>query len=91
MRSIEEVIKDYKHVCWYPSAGSDFRALLFLSDWYYKKNDVPMDEGQVLPDLFVMTDIMSIHDIFEPLDFKRYDKLGEYSYRPCEPGSRILH
>ncbi|MCR5616164.1 MAG: hypothetical protein K6F45_08380 [Saccharofermentans sp.] len=43
MRSVEEVIRLFEHVCWYPSAGSDFRPLLFLSDWYYKKNDVPMD------------------------------------------------
>ena len=91
MRSIEEVIRQFEHVCWYPSAGCDFRALLFLSDWYYKKFDVPTDEGQVLPDLFVMTDMMGLHDVFEPRDLERYDRYGSYSYRPCEPGAKILH
>ena len=48
MRTIEDAIKNYNHICWYPSAGEDFKPLLFISNWYYKKNSVPMDEGQVL-------------------------------------------
>ena len=56
MRTTEEAIKQFKHICWYPSAGKDFRPLLFISDWYYKKNNVPRDEGQELPDLFILSD-----------------------------------
>ncbi len=82
MRSIEEVIRQFEHVCWYPSAGSDFRALLFLSDWYYKKNDVPTDEGQVLPDLFGMTDMMGLHEVFETKELYLYYKYVFYIDRP---------
>ena len=41
MRITLEVLKEYNHICWYPSAGVDFKPLLFISDWYYKKNNVP--------------------------------------------------
>ena len=51
MRTTEEAIKQYKHICWYPSAGHDFRELLYISDWYYQKNNVPRDRGQKMPDL----------------------------------------
>ena len=91
MRTISEVVKEYKHICWYPSAGSDFRALLFLSDWYYKKHNVPLETGQVLPDLFILTDLLGLQDIFQPKDIERYDKLGHTSFRSCEQGSKILH
>ena len=91
MRTIEEAINEFKHICWYPAAGCDFRPLLFLSEWYYKKCDVPMDEGQMLPDLFVLTDVQGLRDVFEAADFKRCDELGNYIYRPCEVGARILH
>lgn len=90
MRSIEEVIRQFEHVCWYPSAGSDFRALLFLSDWYYKKFDVPTDEGQVLPDLFVMTDYLGLGSFYAEESFwgDAYEQIGN-GY--CEPGSCLLH
>lgn len=90
MRSVEEVIKSYEHICWYPSAGSDFRALLFLSDWYYKKRGVPMDEGQVLPELFVMTDYegFCIHDGEQRI----FGDASEQIVRGhCEPGSCLVH
>ena len=90
MRSVEKVIKDYKHVCWYPSAGSDFRALLFLSDWYYKKNNVPMDKGQVLPDLFVMTDYLGLGDFYVNQSFWG-DAYEQIMRGNCEPGSCLVH
>ena len=90
MRSIEEVIRQFEHVCWYPSAGSDFRALLFLSDWYYKKNDVPTDEGQVLPDLFVMTDYLGLGSLYEEERFWG-DAYEQIRNGYCEPGSCFLH
>lgn len=55
-KSLEEVIKEHKHICWYPYAGADFRGLLFLAKWYYNRYNVPLDEGQKMPDLFVMSD-----------------------------------
>ena len=90
MRSVEEVIRQYEHVCWYPSAGSDFRALLFLSDWYYKKNDVPMDEGQVLPELFVMTDYMGLRmfDGEQHIFGEAYEQIRRGH---CKPGACLLH
>lgn len=56
MRTVLEAIKKYKHICWYPSAGADFRSLLFISDWYCKKYNLPLDKGQEMPDLYVLTD-----------------------------------
>ena len=89
MRTVEEVIKQYEHVCWYPSAGSDYRVLLFLSDWYYKKNAVPMDEGQALPDLFVMTDYMGfrIFDGEQSIFGEAYEHIKD-GY--CEPGACLV-
>ncbi len=61
MRTTQEAIKDYKHICWYPSASNDFRPLLFLSDWYYDTYNVPRDEDQVMPDLFILSDLTGLH------------------------------
>ena len=91
MRTIEEAVKQFEHICWYPSAGNDFRALLFLSDWYYSKHNVPLDEGQELPDLFILTDLRGLHDVFEPQEFEIDDGLGHVSYRRCVPGASIIH
>ena len=55
MIDIETMIKNYKRICWYPSAGADFRELLFLSEQYCKWKDVPVPSTE-LPDLFILTD-----------------------------------
>ena len=90
MQSIEEVVKNYKHICWYPSAGRDLRALLFLSDWYYEKHRIPVDEGQMLPDLFVLTDISGLNDLFYPWENTPF--AGKHiSINYCTPGACILH
>ena len=91
MRTIEEVVKQYKHICWYPSAGNDLRALLFLSEWYYRKHNVPLDEGQVFPELFILTDMRGLYDSFENSDYYDQGKLNHICYRRCEPGASILH
>lgn len=49
-------VKKHKSICWYPSAGSDFRPLLYLSKPYYEKHEELAGEDAVLPDLFIMTD-----------------------------------
>ena len=33
---IEEIIRNHCHVCWYPSAGVDFRPMLYFSDMFYE-------------------------------------------------------
>ena len=53
--TIEKLIKSYKKICWYPSAGADFRELLFLSEGYFKWRNVPI-ALEALPDLFILTD-----------------------------------
>lgn len=59
-RSVEEVLNDHKHICWYPSAGSDFREMLFLSEQYYnwnsRKDYVPIENPGPIPDLFILSD-----------------------------------
>lgn len=52
---LKDVVKQHNKICWYPSAGADFRALLFLSKQYLEWKDVPMDSVE-LPDLFIYTD-----------------------------------
>lgn len=53
---ILNIIKEHKSICWYPSAGSDFRPLLYLSDAYYKKHEELTGETDTFPDLFILTD-----------------------------------
>lgn len=90
MRTVEEAIKNYKHICWYPSAGEDFKPLLFISDWYYKKNSVPMDEGQVLPELFIFTDYAGFysHDTELRCYGNAYEQI-QNGY--CKPDSCFIH
>lgn len=89
MRTAEEAIKKYKHICWYPSAGKDFRPLLFISDWYYKKNNVPRNAGQEIPDLFIFTDLCGLFD-----SHGDDSCLGDAYYQLregfCEPGSSLI-
>ena len=64
--------------------------LLFLSDWYYEKHKVPLDEGQKLPDLFVLTDISGLDDSFRTWETTTFT--GEHiSMTSCTPGACILH
>lgn len=56
-RSLDDILRTHRHLCWYPSANADFRGLLYLSDRYFEWKKLSRDEGQCLPDLFLMTDI----------------------------------
>ena len=90
MRTVEKAIKQYNHICWYPSAGEDFKPLLFISDWYYKKNNVPMDEDQVLPDLFIFTDYAGFHS--RDNELRDYgDAYEQIQNSFCKPGSCFIH
>ena len=64
MIDIETMIKSYKRICWYPSAGADFRELLFLSEQYCKWKNIPITSEE-LPDLFILTDC-NPKDTFSP-------------------------
>ena len=90
MRTTEDAIKKYKHICWYPSAGKDFRPLLFISDWYYKKNNVPHNDDQEFPDLFILTDLCGLFD-----SHGNNSCLGDAYYQLkegfCEPDARLMH
>ena len=90
MRTTEEAIKQFKHICWYPSAGKDFRPLLFISDWYYMKNNVPKDDGQKYPDLFILTDLCGLFDSHGDTSCfgDAYFQLKEGF---CEPDARLVH
>ena len=90
MKTIENVIKKYNHICWYPSAGEDFKPLLFISDWYYKKNNIPMDDGQVLPDCFIFTDYLGFHSHDKEL-LGYGDAYEQIQNGYCEPGSSFIH
>ena len=51
-----KIIKKHKSICWYPSAGSDFRPLLFLTKAFYDKHEALSADKAVFPDLFIFTD-----------------------------------
>lgn len=53
-------LRKHKSICWYPSAGSDFRPLLYLSKSFYEKHEELSAENAVLPDLFIMTDCQAL-------------------------------
>ena len=90
MRTTGEAIKQFKHICWYPSAGKDFRPLLFISDWYYMKNNVPKDDGQKYPDLFILTDLCGLFGSHGDTSCfgDAYYQLKEGF---CEPDARLAH
>lgn len=88
MRTTQEAIKDYKHICWYPSASNDFRPLLFLSDWYYDTYNVPRDEDQVMPDLFILSDLTGLHGWMNEEMYKDVYALIEQGI--CPPGTCLV-
>lgn len=83
MRSTVDALKQFKHICWYPSAGMDFRPLLFISGWYCGKFGISMDEGQEMPDLFVLTDYCGFPSYFR----EEYKKEG---FDFLKPGFRLI-
>lgn len=55
MKSVKDIIDNHSRVCWYPSAGDDFRVLMFLSKQYCEWKHVDIDANS-LPTLFILTD-----------------------------------
>ena len=64
MKEIDELLSRYKSICWYPSAGGDFRPLLYLSDEFYNNYSGKSDrfekcypkDNRIKPDLFICSD-----------------------------------
>lgn len=50
-----ETLKNEPRIAWYPSAGTDFRALMFLSE-KYTKTDRATKKDPEQPDIFIFTD-----------------------------------
>lgn len=59
---INDIIKRHNHICWYPSAGIDFREMLYLSNAFYGdysnhfERSYPTESERIIPDLFILTD-----------------------------------
>ncbi|MCH5348074.1 MAG: hypothetical protein J1E40_02015 [Oscillospiraceae bacterium] len=66
-------LKKRRSICWYPSAGSDFRPLLYLSKPFYDKHKELSDDKDVFPDLFIMTD-------YQESEYTGYSDVYHYDY-----------
>jgi len=53
MNTLINELKKFSSLCWYPSAGTDFRELLYLSPEYEKITDLKIEQK---PDGFILTD-----------------------------------
>lgn len=70
-KKLADIIARHNSVCWYPSAGGDLRALLYLSKQFFDKVERLNGFHGTLPDLFILTD-------YAPGGFYNYG----YSYQP---------
>ena len=75
-KKLIEVLKD-KTICWYPSAGEDFRPLLYLSEQYVSTRDA-IKNISPLPELFVFTDY---HNSYFDSNYKGLKALSEGTLR----------
>ena len=55
LKKFIDTFKGEPRIAWYPSAGVDFRALLYLSPQYAASDPVDVEEPQT-PDIFLFTD-----------------------------------
>lgn len=85
--TLSDILKSHKHICWYPSAGRDFREMLFFSKQYYSvhkaefANAAPSKE---VPDLFLLTDLIPWKG---ELDYARFGHpLGNSDFDKLESG-----
>lgn len=78
-------LKKHKSICWYPSAGSDFRPLLYLSKPFYQKHEELAGEDVVFPDLFVMTDYHMYQ--YEEFSIKR-PYVIPHTHIVCQPRAK---
>ena len=83
-RAFLERIGRHKSICWYPSAGCDFRALLYLSRPFYAKHEELSAESVVFPDLFILTDYREsdFREEYNELYPHHFDKLRKGTLKP---------
>ncbi len=89
---ILDVIEKHKSICWYPSAGDDFRPLIFFNPYTYEDLEIPMDKDQVFPDLFILTDVL--YPSMYPMDFifdKSVANLAELNDPEAWKGMTMLY
>ena len=55
--SLLDIISEHEVVCWYPSSGCDFTPTIFFSEIGCSNLNIPVEENQEFPDLFIFTDI----------------------------------
>ncbi|MBR6873624.1 MAG: hypothetical protein IKN17_09000 [Ruminococcus sp.] len=55
-KKLADIIARHNSVCWYPSAGGDLRALLYLSKQFFEITEELREFKGNLPDLFIFTD-----------------------------------
>ncbi len=55
-KSFIDGLRNEPRICWYPSAGEDFRALMYLSEKYILELNPSSEEEPLPPDIFVFTD-----------------------------------
>lgn len=74
-KTLLNVIKKHETICWYPSAGFDFRSILYLSDEYNKRENVKL-EGKV-PSLFILSDYSAFSTIIRKISLEEEKNLFE--------------
>lgn len=57
-------------IAWYPSAGTDFRPLYFLSDHYLSNNPPVNGVDSREPDIYLYTDYRIYNELFEKILFR---------------------
>ena len=73
-RSVQftEFVSSLEHearIAWYPSAGTDFRALFYLNDVFLSANPTIEGEDPKEPDIFLYTDYAMTNDRFNHILF----------------------
>ncbi len=63
LKTYLDSLKDTLHIAWYPSAGIDFRPMLYLSPKYSEKNPGSIKEN-IFPNFFIYTDYLPYFTFF---------------------------
>ncbi len=100
MQTLQQILQSHNKICWYPSAGADFRELLFLSPQYCKcpnkvnpasKNSENFILGDELPDLFILTDCNPRDVAYYGGVLSVYRETSRGPYQPRQTGeSKII-
>lgn len=78
-----DLLKEGGRICWYPSAGTDLKPLLYLSQGYSVKHGLQTEEGPLeAPDIFLYTDCDP--QAAYPYDRNFGEMLGRGYFKPGE-------